>query len=65
MYFRVKFNIALNWFLNENKRQRHLPAGCFKYKATLYWARFVFRNTLLFCDVRLEKKYIDRGDNSP
>ena len=60
MYFRVKFNIALNWFLNENKRQRHLPAGCFKYKV-----RFVFRNTLLFCDFRLEKKYIDRGDNSP
>ena len=35
MYFRVKFNVALNWFLHENKWQRHLPAGYFRYKVTL------------------------------
>ena len=64
MYFHVKFNIALNWFLHENKSQHHLPAACFRYKVTLQWARFIFRNTLLFCDLRLEKKYLDQSDNS-
>ena len=43
-----------------NKWQHHLSAVYLRYKVTLG-----FRNTLLFCDLLLEKKNLDESDNSP